>query len=70
MPFGKITYGLNGSGCNVEFKIEHQTEKAYLLKDEKGFEFWLPKSLVKDDGEFTDKGVELTQEKYRGFEHE
>jgi hypothetical protein len=36
--------GLKGVGFNIELEIIKETAKAYLVKDQIGAEFWIPKS--------------------------
>lgn len=64
-PLREPTYGLAGSGNDIEFEVEHETQKAYKLYDGKGTTFWLPKACVDENGTFTTLGVKITKEKYR-----
>jgi hypothetical protein len=58
--------GLQGSpGVDMELEIIRETEKAYYLKNEFGFVFWLPKSCFESDGTLTPDGVRLYREKVR-----
>ena len=56
------TVGLENTGCAVELTIVRETDKAYLLEDDEGREFWLPKTAFDDHGELNDYGMGLYEE--------
>ena len=55
--------GLEHTGAELEFETIRETEKAYLLRDNLGNEFWLPKACFDDDGLLTDWGEKMWEEK-------
>lgn len=57
-------YGLKDAGCEVEFEIVSETEKAYLLVDDSGFEFWMPQAAFDDTGTMMDWALPMLEEKY------
>jgi hypothetical protein len=55
--------GLPNSGADLEFTITGETYKAYHLKDNLGNDFWLPKSVFREDGTLNEFGERLYEEK-------
>lgn len=58
----KVITGLAGTGSDNELEIVKESEKAYYLRFD-GKQFWLPKAAFGDDGELTDWGYTLLEEK-------
>jgi hypothetical protein len=58
--------GLKGTGNDVEYDIIKETDKAYFLQDELGYQFWMPKTAFSTDGSITEYGYNLLCEKMKG----
>jgi hypothetical protein len=58
--------GLRGSGNETEYDIVRETERALLLRDDYGTEFWMPKSAFESDGTLKTRFYNMLEEKLEG----
>ena len=56
--------GLRGTGNETEYDIVLETDKAYRLKADDGFTFWMPKSAFEEDGSIRRTYYWMLDEKY------
>lgn len=56
--------GLRGTGNETEYDIVLETDKAYRLKADDGFTFWMPKRAFEDSGSMKRDYYWMLDEKY------
>jgi len=54
--------GLEGTDCEMELIILKKTTNSYLLENDLGDKFWLPKSCFDKEDVLTESGEELMLE--------
>jgi hypothetical protein len=57
--------GFEGTGCEVEFNLIKETQKAVLVETTGDHvQVWIPKSVIEDDGSLTQYGCKVFKENY------